>query len=81
MEYGKLIAVTGMPGLFELVTSKTDGALVRLITPVDETEDVEDADRRLAEFTREIAPVLDIFIPGENASPPLRDAESVSLTF
>ena len=29
MEYGKLIAVTGMPGLFELVSSKTDGAIVR----------------------------------------------------
>jgi hypothetical protein len=29
MEYGKLIAVTGLPGLFELVSSKTDGALVR----------------------------------------------------
>lgn len=29
MEYGKLIAVTGMPGLFELVSSKNDGAIVR----------------------------------------------------
>jgi Domain of unknown function (DUF5606) len=29
MEYNKLIAVTGMPGLFELVASKTDGAIVR----------------------------------------------------
>lgn len=29
MEYGKLIAVTGMPGLFELVSSKSDGAIVR----------------------------------------------------
>ena len=29
MEYGKIIAITGMPGLFELVTSKNDGAIVR----------------------------------------------------
>lgn len=29
MEYSKLVAVTGLPGLFELVTSKTDGAIVR----------------------------------------------------
>lgn len=29
MEYNKIVAVTGMPGLFELVTSKNDGALVR----------------------------------------------------
>lgn len=29
MEYGKIIAVTGMPGLYELVTSKSDGAIVK----------------------------------------------------
>jgi len=29
MEYSKLVAVTGLPGLFELVTSKGDGAIVR----------------------------------------------------
>jgi hypothetical protein len=29
MEYSKLISVTGMGGLFELVASKTDGAIVR----------------------------------------------------
>jgi len=29
MEYSKLIAVTGLPGLFELLNSKTDGAIVR----------------------------------------------------
>jgi hypothetical protein len=29
MEYNKLISVTGFSGLFELVTSKSDGAIVR----------------------------------------------------
>jgi hypothetical protein len=29
MEYSKIIAVTGMPGLYELVSSKSDGAIVR----------------------------------------------------
>ena len=29
MEYSKLISVTGLGGLFELVASKTDGAIVR----------------------------------------------------
>ncbi len=29
MEYSKLIAVTGLPGLYELISSKTDGAIVR----------------------------------------------------
>src|ERR1700730_7821158 len=29
MEYNKIIAVTGLPGLYELLSSKTDGAIVR----------------------------------------------------
>ncbi|MBZ5859029.1 DUF5606 family protein [Flavihumibacter profundi] len=29
MEYNRIIAVTGLPGLFEMVSSKTDGAIVR----------------------------------------------------
>lgn len=29
MEYGKIISVTGLPGLYELVSSKNDGAIVR----------------------------------------------------
>jgi hypothetical protein len=28
-EYSKIIAVTGLPGLYELINSKTDGAIVR----------------------------------------------------
>jgi len=29
MEYGKIIAITGMPGLYEMMNSKGDGAIVR----------------------------------------------------
>ena len=29
MEYSKIIAITGLPGLFELITSKYDGGIVR----------------------------------------------------
>ena len=29
MEYTKLVAVTGLPGLFELINSRADGAVVR----------------------------------------------------
>lgn len=29
MEYSKLVAVTGLPGLFELINSKNDGAIIR----------------------------------------------------
>ena len=31
MDYSKLISVTGKPGLFELISSKSDGALVKSI--------------------------------------------------
>ncbi len=29
MEYNKLVAVTGLSGLFELISSKADGGIVR----------------------------------------------------
>ena len=29
MEYSKLVAVTGLPGIFELISSRGDGAVVR----------------------------------------------------
>jgi hypothetical protein len=29
MEYNKIVAVTGLPGLYELISSKNDGAIVR----------------------------------------------------
>jgi hypothetical protein len=31
MEYSKLVSVTGLPGLFELIASKNDGAIVRAL--------------------------------------------------
>lgn len=49
-----------------LTRQRTDGALVRLITPVRELEPVEQCDKRLQEFTRALLPALDEFIPGEN---------------
>lgn len=46
-----------------LTRQRTDGALVRLITPVYPNESVDDADRRLTAFTQEIVPVLNQFLP------------------
>lgn len=50
-----------------LTRRRTDGALIRLITPVAQNESVEQADRRLQEMTRRLLPLLDRFIPGEDA--------------
>lgn len=46
-----------------LTRQRTDGALVRLITPVMPGETAEQAEERLRQFTREIVPVLDQFLP------------------
>jgi len=46
-----------------LTRQRTDGALVRLITPVYPGEAVDAADARLAAFTRDIVPVLNEFLP------------------
>jgi hypothetical protein len=45
---------------------RTDGALVRLITPVYEFEQPVDAEARLQGFTRAIVPVLEEYIPGRD---------------
>jgi EpsI family protein len=55
-----------------LTRQRTDGALVRLITPIYDSEEVADAEQRLQAFTMEIVPVLDQFIPGKDVSHPLR---------
>ena len=47
-----------------LTKRRTDGALVRLITPVYEPEKPEDAEARLQEFARRFVPILNEFIPG-----------------
>ncbi len=46
-----------------LTRQRTDGALVRLVTPVYPNESVEDADKRLTTFTQAIVPVLNEFLP------------------
>lgn len=47
-----------------LTRQRTDGALVRIITPVYDTEGTEAAEQRLRGVTKEIVPVLEGFLPG-----------------
>jgi len=49
-----------------LTQQRTDGALVRLITSVYEDETLADAEERLQNFVRDVAPVLEEYIPGKN---------------
>jgi len=47
-----------------LVKKRTDGALIRVISPVVSSERIEDADTRLQSFLGEIMPLLNQYIPG-----------------
>ena len=44
-------------------TNRTDGALVRIITPVQPQEGEAQARRRAEEFARQLAPLLTRYIP------------------
>lgn len=46
-----------------LTRSRTDGALVRLVTQVPPGSDIADADRRLVSFARDVSGLLDSYIP------------------
>lgn len=46
-----------------LTKNRTDGALVRLTTPVQPGEDLKLADQRLIEFAKQVQPLIDQYIP------------------
>ena len=46
-----------------LTRHRTDGALVRLVTPLGRGEPESNADQRLADFMRRIYPLLSRFVP------------------
>ena len=46
-----------------LTRNRTDGALIRLITPLPRGEDVRQADARLTQFSRSVVPMLAQYVP------------------
>ncbi len=46
-----------------LTRQRTDGALVRVMTPVYEFEELENAEKRLQGFVKEIVPALEKYLP------------------
>lgn len=48
MEYSKLVAVSGLPGLFELIANKTDGAILRSV----ETRATQFVSTRIHQFSQ-----------------------------
>lgn len=62
MEYSKLVAVTGMPGLYELVNSKNDGAIVRSL----DDNSTRFASSRIHSFSH--LESIEIYTTGENVN-------------
>ncbi|MBT8421952.1 MAG: VPLPA-CTERM-specific exosortase XrtD [Gammaproteobacteria bacterium] len=46
-----------------LTKNRSDGALVRLVTPIPDGYDIGEADERMAEFVRKVDPMLSYYIP------------------
>ena len=62
MEYNKLVAVTGLSGLFELVSSKADGGIVRSL----EDKTTKFVSNRIHSFSH--LESIEIFTTGENVN-------------
>ncbi len=84
MEYNKLVAVTGLGGLFELISSKADGGLVRSL----EDKSTKFVSNRVHTFshiesievytTGDNVNLSEVFLAMKNSSEALPDAGNVS---
>ena len=84
MEYGKIVSVTGLPGLFELVSSKNDGAIVRSL----EDKATKFVSSRIHNFShlesieiytvRDNVNLVDVFTAMTNSSDKLPDGKDAS---
>ena len=84
MEYGKLVAVTGLPGLYELVSSKSDGGIVRSL----DDKSTRFVSTRVHQFShlesievytlRENVNLIDVFLAMEKSSVTLPDEKDVA---
>ncbi len=83
MEYNKLIAVTGLSGLFELISSKNDGAIVKSLQEGN-TQFVSSRKHQFSHIesieiytVSENTNLLDVFKAMKAADKPLPDAKEV----
>ena len=82
MEYNKIISVTGLGGLYELVTSKADGAIVRSL----EDKSTKFVSSRVHNFshlesieiftTKDNSNLAEVFNSMKNSSEPIPDVSS-----
>lgn len=79
MDYNRIVAVTGLPGLYEAISSKSDGAVVRSLED-QSTKFVSSRIHNLSHLesievytTRENVSLADVFISMKNSKTPLPD--------
>ena len=82
MEYNKIVSVTGMPGLFEMISSKSDGAVVRSL----EDNSTKFVSTRLHNFshlesievytTKDNNNLSDVFVAMKESSEEIPDAKT-----
>ena len=83
MEYGKLVAVTGLPGLYELISSKSDGGIVRSL----DDKSTRFVSTRIHQFShlesievytlRENVNLIDVFLAMDKSTTTLPDEKDV----
>lgn len=56
--------------LDSIIMQRSDGALIRLVTPLERKEDAENADKRLTQFLFDTYPVIKTFLPNSGVSVP-----------
>ena len=81
MEYNRIVAVTGLPGLYEAISSKTDGAVVRSLDD-QSTKFVSSRIHNLSHLesievytTRENVSLGEVFTAMKNSNAPLPDTK------
>jgi hypothetical protein len=81
MEYNRIVAVTGMPGLYEVLSSKADGAIVRSLEDKS-TRFVSSRVHNLSHLesievytVRENVTLADVFSAMKNSEAPLPDTK------
>ena len=62
MEYSKIVSVTGLPGLYELINTKSDGAIVRSL----DDKSTKFAASRIHNFSH--LESIEVFTTGENVN-------------
>lgn len=90
MQYNRIVAVTGLPGLYEVVSSKTDGALIRSLEDKS-TRFVSSRIHNMSHLesieiytVRDNVPLSDIFSAMKSAGgdlPDVKDAKALKAYF